>query len=148
MKTGDEGIALIKRFEGCEFTAYPDPGTGGEPWTIGFGHTGGVKPGDVIDEKGAEELLRLDLEKFERCVDQCVEVELTQAQFDALVAFTFNVGCGSLQNSSLLKLVNAERFDAAAQQFGRWNRAGGKVLAGLTRRRAAEAELFQQEDTA
>lgn len=142
MKTSERGIALIKGFETLQLKAYPDPGTGGEPWTIGFGHTGGVKEGDEIDEDQADEYLRADLAKFERCVTKYVTVDLTQKQFDALVCFTFNVGCGSLQGSTLLKLINAEDFDQAAEQFARWNRAGGKVLAGLTKRRAAEAELF------
>ena len=143
MKTSEKGIDLIKSFETLQLAAYPDPGTGGEPWTIGWGHTGGVKQGDTCTEEEAEEWIRSDLEKFERCVDRYVEVEITQEQFDALVCFTFNVGCGSLQSSTLLKLINAGNFEAAAQQFGRWNKANGKVLAGLTRRRDAERQLFE-----
>ena len=143
MKTSEKGIDLIKSFETLQLEAYPDPGTGGEPWTIGWGHTGGVKQGDTCTEEEAEGWIRADLEKFERCVDRYVEVELTQEQFDALVCFTFNVGCGSLQSSTLLKLINAGNFEAAAQQFGRWNKANGKVLAGLTRRRDAERQLFE-----
>lgn len=143
MKTSQAGIDLIKQFEGLELTAYPDPGTGGEPWTIGYGHTGGVKPGDTVTEAEAEELLRQDLEKFEDCVNAYVSVPITQSQFDALVSFAFNVGCGALKSSTLLRLLNNGDTEAAAAQFGRWNKAAGRVLAGLTRRRGAERDLFQ-----
>lgn len=143
MKTSQAGIDLIKRFEGLELTAYPDPGTGGEPWTIGYGHTGNVKPGDTVTEAEAEEILRQDLEKFEDCVNAYISVPLTQAQFDALVSFAFNVGCGALKSSTLLRLLNNGDYEAAEAQFGRWNKAAGRVLAGLTRRREAERDLFQ-----
>lgn len=143
MKTSQAGIDLIKRFEGLELTAYPDPGTGGEPWTIGYGHTGGVKPGDKVTEAEAEEILRQDLRKFEDCVNAYVAVPITQGQFDALVSFAFNVGCGALKSSTLLRLLNNGDSEAAAQQFIRWNKAAGRVLAGLTRRREAERDLFQ-----
>jgi lysozyme len=142
MKTSRNGIELIKSHEGLRLEAYPDPATGGEPWTIGYGHTGGVNEGDVIDIEEAERLLRQDLERFERCVSECVKVDIIQPQFDALVCFAFNVGCGNLRGSTLLKLVNTEDFEGAAAQFGRWNKAAGKVMAGLTKRRAEEAELF------
>lgn len=142
MKTSDKGIELIKQYESLQLEAYPDPGTGAEPITIGYGHTGGVKLGDAIDEEQAEAYLRADLAKFERCVSRYITVDLTQEQFDALVCFTFNVGCGSLQNSTLVKLINEGDFDGAAEQFSRWNKAGGRVLAGLTKRREAEKELF------
>lgn len=143
VKTSQAGIDLIKQFEGLELEAYPDPGTGGEPWTIGYGHTGGVKPGDTVTEDEAEELLRQDLEKFEDCVNAYVFAPITQNQFDALVSFAFNVGCGALKSSTLLRLLNNGDTEAAAAQFGRWNKAAGRVLAGLTRRRGAERDLFQ-----
>ena len=143
MNISNKGLALIKSFEGCELEAYPDPGTGGDPWTIGFGHTGPeVKPGLVITAEEADSLLERDVARFERCVEKSLSVEVTQEQFDALVCFAYNVGCKNLQDSTLLKYVNQGRFDDAAQQFLRWNKAGGKVLAGLTRRRQAEADLF------
>lgn len=148
MKISDKGLALIKSYEGCELEAYPDPGTGGEPWTIGVGHTGGVLPGQRITAEEAEQLLESDVEKFERCVEEMLEVDVTQGQFDALVCFAFNVGCKALRGSTLLKLVNAEEFDAAAKQFGRWTKAGGATMAGLVRRRAAEATLFSGDSHA
>jgi lysozyme len=142
MKISDKGLNLIKSFEGCELEAYPDPGSGGDPWTIGFGHTGKVFPGMKITAEEAERFLEMDVEHFERCVEEMLEVEVSQDQFDALVCFAYNVGCKALQGSTLLRLVNSRQFEAAAQQFLRWNKAGGKVLAGLTRRRQAESELF------
>ena len=122
--------------------AYPDPGTGGEPWTIGYGHTGGVKHGDVIDEDGATQFLRNDVAWVEDCINDHVTFDLTQNQFDALCSFVFNLGCKAFTGSTLCKLINEGNFPAAAQQFGKWNKAAGRVLAGLTIRRQAEAELF------
>lgn len=145
MKTSQAGVDLIKQFEGLELTAYPDPGTGGEPWTIGYGHTGGVKPGDTVTEAEAEEILRQDLARFEDCVNAYVSVPITQSEFDALVSFAFNVGCGALKSSTLLRLLNGGDHEAAAQQFPRWNKAAGRVMAGLTRRREAERDLFVKE---
>ena len=143
MKISQDGINLIKQFEGCELEAYPDPGTGGDPWTIGYGHTGSlVKQGMRISAEEAEELLRADLAKFEQCVDAALEAEITQHQFDALVCFAYNVGCRAMRNSTLIRLVNAGNIVAAQQQFRRWSKAGGKEMAGLLRRRDAEAELF------
>lgn len=142
MKTSDAGLAAIRGHEGSRLTAYPDPGTGGEPWTIGIGHTGGVKEGDTITEEEEMELLRSDVCAAEQCVDESVEVVLTQNQFDALVSFVFNVGCNAFKNSTLLRLLNQGNYDGAAQQFGRWNKAAGNVMAGLTRRRHDEATLF------
>lgn len=147
LTTSDAGIQLIKRFEGLELRAYPDPGTGGKPWTIGIGTTvypsgQAVKPGDVITEAQAEEYLRHDLARFEAAVREHAPAT-TQAQFDALVSFAYNVGEGALAKSTLLKKHNAGDYDGAAREFGRWNRAAGKVLAGLTRRRAAEAQLYR-----
>lgn len=136
------GIDLIKRFEGLRLKAYPDPATGGEPWTIGIGHTGGVRPGDVITEARAEQLLRQDVGRFERAVARLCPIT-TQPQFDALVSFAFNVGEGNLESSTLRKLHNAGDYAGAAGQFERWNRAAGKIMTGLTRRRAAEAQLYR-----
>lgn len=144
MKISDKGLELIKSFEGLSLKAYPDPGTGGEPITIGYGHTGGVKLGDEITQEEADELLRLDVHRFEECVNESVEVEMTQGMFDALVSFSYNCGCASLKASTLLKLLNQGNKEAAAQQFGRWNKSVGKVLPGLTRRREAEKKLFME----
>lgn len=110
--------------------------------TIGYGSTRGVTMGDTCTEAEALQMLREDVSEAEGCVSMAVDVELTQAQFDALVSLVFNIGCGAFRGSTILKLVNAGDFDAAQKQFGRWNKQAGKELAGLTRRRAAEAELF------
>jgi len=139
----DRGIALIREFEGLRLSAYPDPATGGEPWTIGVGHTGGVKPGDTCTEAEAIEWLREDCREAEQAIDELVEVELTQDQRDALISFIYNCGAGNFKASTLRTLINAGNFDAAAKQFGRWNKGAGKVMAGLTRRREAEAKLFE-----
>ncbi len=142
MKISQEGIDLIKQFEGVSLKAYPDPGTGGEPWTIGYGHTGGVKKGDVITQAQAEELLSKDLIKFEAGVSNALTVETTQHQFDAMVSLAFNIGLGNFTKSTLLRKHNAKCWQCAAAQFGVWRNAGGKVMNGLIRRRAAERELY------
>jgi lysozyme len=136
-----KGIDLIKEFEGEELTAYLCPAG---VWTIGVGHTGDdVKSGLTISAAQSEALLRKDLTRFEKGVSRLVKVPLTQHQFDALVSFAFNLGLGALGRSTLLRLLNAGDYEGAADQFKRWNKAGGRVLAGLVRRRAAEAALFR-----
>lgn len=142
MKTSENGISVIKFFESLSVTAYPDPATGGEPWTIGYGHTGGVKRGDVITEAYASELLLDDLSRFERSVSRLAKVKLTQGQFDALVSFAFNVGDGNLAKSTLLKKLNAGDYAGASMEFSKWNKAAGRPMRGLTRRRSAEENLF------
>lgn len=136
------GIELIKRFEGLRLKAYPDPATGGEPWTIGVGHTGGVRPGDVITEARADELLRLDVTRFEKAVARLCPIT-TQPQFDALVSFAFNVGEGNLKDSTLRRMHNEGNYAGAAGQFARWSNANGKRMEGLVRRREAEAQLYR-----
>jgi lysozyme len=135
------GVDLIQQFEGLRLKAYPDPATGGEPWTIGFGHTGGVKPGDVITREQADQFLFNDLRRFEQAVDHLCHY-CTDNQFAALVAFAFNVGVENLRQSTLRRLHNERKYELAQQQFSRWNKANRKVMAGLTRRRAAEAALY------
>jgi lysozyme len=142
MKISREGINLIKRFEGLRLTAYRD--AVGVP-TIGYGSTIGVKMGDEITESRAEELLIEDLARFEMCVDRLIDVAMTQAQFDALTSFAFNVGCQALQRSTLRRKLNNGDYDGAANELLRWDKAGGRVLRGLTRRREAERELFLSE---
>lgn len=147
MQTSDQGIALIKRHEGVRLEAYPDPGRGWEIPTIGVGHTSAAGPpavarGMKITEAGADAILRSDLAKFERAVTSLVHVPLTQAQFDALVSFTFNVGPGNLSKSTLLRKLNRGDYQGAADQFSVWNKSNGKVLKGLVNRRAAERALF------
>lgn len=143
MKTSDEGIALIKSFEGCELKAYR---CSANVLTIGYGHTACVTEGEEISELHAEELLREDLNEFEEHVRRAVKVELDQNQFDALVSWTFNLGPGNLRSSTLLRLLNEGKHEEVPGQMARWNRAGGKVLEGLKRRREAEGLLWQGKD--
>lgn len=142
MTTSDLGVALIEEFEGCILHAYPDPASGGAPWTIGYGHTAGVQPGDLCDRAQAQAWLRQDLLAAEQAVARLVKVPIAQHQFDALVSFTFNLGPGALAQSTLLGLLNAGRHAEAGAQFLRWNNGPGGPLPGLTRRRAAERALF------
>jgi lysozyme len=143
MKTSNKGIELIKRFEGLRLKAYQDSrGT----WTIGYGHTGGVKSGDTITEQEAVELLARDLKTAEDAVNE-QNLSLSQNQFDALVSFVFNVGTGNFRSSTLLKKAKANPDDPTIRnEFLKWNKAriNGtlKPLTGLTRRRAAEADLY------
>ncbi|MCM7719309.1 lysozyme [Enterobacter hormaechei] len=144
MQTSDKGIALIKEFEGCKLTAYQDSvGV----WTIGYGWTQPVdgKPiraGMTIKQETAERLLKTGLISYESDVSRLVKVGLTQGPFDALVSFTYNLGARSLSTSTLLRKLNAGDYAGAADEFLRWNKAGGRVLNGLTRRREAERALF------
>ena len=144
MQTSDKGIALIKEFEGCKLTAYQDSvGV----WTIGYGWTQPVdgKPiraGMTIKQETAERLLKTGMVSYESDVSRLGKVGLTQGQFDALVSFTYNLGARSLSTSTLLRKLNAGDYAGAADEFLRWNKAGGKVLNGLTRRREAERALF------
>ncbi|MHB8704617.1 MAG: lysozyme [Candidatus Tyrphobacter sp.] len=136
------GLHLIENAEGCRLTAYPDPGTGGEPYTIGFGHTGGVTPGETITQEQADAFLAGDLERFESGVNDLCAISLNSNQFSALVSFAYNLGLGALAGSTLMRLVNAGNFKEAAAQFSHWVWADGQVLPGLVTRRAAEAALF------
>ncbi|HAS0881964.1 TPA: lysozyme [Enterobacter roggenkampii] len=144
MQTSDKGIALIKQFEGCKLTAYQDSvGV----WTIGYGwtqHVDGkpIRAGMTIKQETAERLLKTGLVSYESDVSRLVKVGLTQGQFDALVSFTYNLGARSLSTSTLLRKLNAGDYAGAADEFLHWNKAGGKVLNGLTRRREAERALF------
>lgn len=141
MTTGDKGIALIKHFEGFRSKAYLCPAG---VWTIGYGTTSGVRKGQVISESQAESFLKADLAKFEAAVNKSVKVLLTQNQFDALVAFTYNVGAGAFAGSTLLRQINAGAFGKARENFMKWVKGGGKTLPGLVRRRSAEADLFDK----
>ena len=140
----DKGLALIEQFEGLRLDAYPDPASGGDPWTIGYGHTSGVKEGDTCTQEEAVEYLRSDCESSDACIDAHVEPELTQNQRDALISLIHNIGCGNFKNSTLCKLLNAGNMEGAGAQFARWDRAAGKEMAGLLKRREAEAELFME----
>jgi len=138
------GLDLIKSFEGLSLTAYPDPGTGGDPWTIGFGSTKGVRKGMKITEQEAEQRLVMDLQDACKAVERYVTIPLNDNQFAALVSFTFNVGGGNLAVSTLLKRLNEGEYASVPMQLMRWNKAAGKVMNGLTRRRTAEGDLFQK----
>jgi len=154
MKTSDQGKALIKEFESCRLHAYPDPKTGGAPWTCGWGTTGSdVGPSTVWTQEQADARFEEDLDEYENMVSANVTVPLTQGQFDALVSIVYNVGPGSdkkdgiirLKNgqpSTLLRLLNAGDYLGCAAQFMRWVSPGSSVENGLRRRRAAEVDLF------
>lgn len=133
------GLSLIKQFEGCKLSAYLCPA--GIP-TIGYGRTTGVKLGQTITQSQADAWVVEEYDAFEARVYRIVTVPLTANQLGALVSFAYNVGTGALASSTLLRLLNAGDYKGAAAQFARWNKAGGRVLAGLTKRRAAEAALF------
>jgi lysozyme len=139
-----QGLALTEQFEGCSLNAYQDQvGV----WTIGYGHTGSdVKPGMTITSAQAQALLALDVKSAAACVNNVVAVQLTQEEFDALVDFVFNLGAGAFRNSTMLRELNTGDFTSAAAQFDLWDRAGGAVVAGLLRRREAEADLFESDD--
>lgn len=144
-KINPEGLELIKTFEGLKLKAYKDI-VGIR--TIGYGHTGSdVVDGQQITPMQAELLLTMDVEKFERGVDNLVKIQINDNQFSALVSFAFNLGLTRLEQSTLLKLLNQKKIQEAADQFLVWNKAGGKVVAGLTRRREAERALFLKPET-
>lgn len=139
MKTSDRGIELIKRHEGSVLTAYKCPAG---VWTIGYGHTGNVSEGMVIDEARAEQLLRDDLKTAEDAVNK-QRLNLNQNQFDALVSFVFNVGTGNFKNSTLLRKAKFNENDPSiAAEFRKWKYGGGRVLPGLIKRREDEAQLY------
>lgn len=139
------GLDLIKSFESCKLTAYPDPGTGGDPWTIGWGSTGSdVRKGTVWTQAQADARFTDDVGKFSDAVLRLIgDVATSQPQFSAMVSLSYNIGATALAGSTLLKKHNDGDYAGAAAEFSRWNKAAGKVLPGLTRRRAAEAALYR-----
>lgn len=132
-------IDLVKASEGLRLEAYQDAGG---VWTIGYGHTRDVQPGDVITQQQADDFLREDLAEAAEGVNALVKVPLNQGQFDALCDFVFNLGEHDLERSTLLRLLNAGNYEAAANQFRVWVMGAGEVLPGLVKRRAAERVLF------
>ncbi|MEL1249495.1 lysozyme [Aurantiacibacter gilvus] len=157
-KVGEKGIALIQQFEGCarqrrdgKVEAYPDPGSSlartgsgsGEPWTIGWGATGpGIGPGTVWTQDACDARLEADLERYAREVARALgDAPTSQPQFDALVSFHYNTG--AIAKATLTRLHKAGDFAGAAREFERWCHAGGRVMKGLVRRRAAEAALYR-----
>ncbi len=143
MKT--KNVEAIKEHEALRLKAYmPTPN---DVPTIGYGHTKGVKMGDVITEAQAEQFLREDLEEAEKTVLRLVKVKLNQNQFDALVSLVFNIGTGNFTRSSVLRFLNAGDYKTAADRFRLWNKqkqrdGSFKELKGLTKRREQERELF------
>lgn len=142
----DVAVELIKPFEGLRLEAYPDPGTGGDPWTIGYGSTGpGIKKGVKWTLEQAERRLEQDVQKFADGVAAVVKVATNQNQMGAMISLAYNIGLGAFSGSTLLRKLNAGDYNGAKEQFARWNRAGGRVMAGLTRRRSAEAAKFGEK---
>ena len=143
MQYSKNGLHLTEQFEGVRLTSYPDPATGGDPWTIGYGHTGSdVHPNMTITQQQAEELLMKDVQKASQAVNSKVHTDITQDEFDALVDFVFNVGAGNFAGSTLLKKINEGDMEGAAHEFEKWDMAAGKHMAGLLKRRQAEENLF------
>ncbi|MGJ7613943.1 MULTISPECIES: lysozyme [unclassified Variovorax] len=155
MKTSKVGVDLIKRFESCRLVAYPDPKTGGAPWTVGWGATGaGIGPGTIWEQSQADERLMRDIGEREDLVSAAVTVPLTQGQFDAMVSIVFNVGQGSSSRdgiirlkdgrpSTLLRKLNAGDYAGASLAFDSWVSSGSNVEKGLRRRRTAERAVFE-----
>lgn len=137
-----EGIDLLKEFEGFRSKAYPDPATGAEPWTIGYGFTRDVNKGDTITRGEADARLTLELAEYEQSVRRACVIQPNENELAAMTVFAWNVGIAGFKKSSVLKAHNRGDKQAAARSFSLWNKAGGKVMAGLTRRRAAEAALY------
>lgn len=142
MNISQRGINAIKAHEGLRLEAYPDPASGGDPWTIGHGHTQGVRQGQTISAAQAEDFLREDLYWVEQCIRDTVRVPLNQEQYDALCSLIFNIGGGAFGRSTLLQRLNDGDYKAAAAEFMRWDMAAGKRMPGLTKRREAEMALF------
>ena len=150
MHISDEGINIIKHFEGCptdedgNCVAYQDAvGV----WTIGFGHIKDVQEGDKWSKEKADFMLWRELEdEYESYINDYVHVPLVQCQFDALCSWVYNLGPANLKKSTLLKVLNNGEYDKVGEQIKRWNKAGGKVLQGLVLRREAEALLFEGKD--
>jgi lysozyme len=129
------GLHLTERFEGCKLVAYQDSKG---VWTIGYGHTAGVRPGMTCTQAQAEAWLQQDIAWAAGRVNADVHVPLSQNEFDSLVDFVFNCGTGNFEHSTLLKLINKDDLTDAANEFAKWDEAGGTVIAGLLRRRMAE----------
>ena len=149
MAVNDATLRLITEFEGFVDHWYPDPAHGWKVPTVGYGHTDAAGEPKYVNTKDkvftkaeALAMLRDDLSQYEVAVNKAVKVPLNPNQYGALVSFTYNLGAGNLNKSTLVKKLNAGDFEGASKEFKRWNKAGGKVLAGLTRRREAERQLF------
>ena len=139
MRISTVGVDLIKEFEGCKLEAYQ---CSADVWTIGYGHTRHVSKGDTISQDQADKYLLDDIAWVEVHCDRLITVPLKQHQHDAIVSWCYNLGCGNLRASTLLKKINASEIDKVSEQIVRWDKVNGQSLAGLTRRRLAEAALF------
>jgi len=143
MNISQEGISLIKKFEGCELEAYK---CAAGVWTIGYGHTKDVKEGNSITKEEAESMLVHELQEYCNDVDIAVKVDLKQNEFDSLVSWTYNLGPTNLNSSTMLRVLNEGKHDEVPAQMKRWNKASGQVKEGLVRRREAEALMFEGKD--
>ena len=145
MNISNEGISLIKKFEGCELESYQDAvGV----WTIGYGHTKNVKEGMTISKEQADNMLLNELDEYCEHVEKAVDVTLKQNEFDALVSWVFNLGPTNLKSSTMLKVLNSTHVDWAdiPYQIQRWNKVNGEVNEGLVKRRKSESLLFKSKD--
>lgn len=137
-------VALVKKWEGCRLEAYPDPGTGGAPWTIGYGATGpGIVKGVRWTQRQADDRLAVDVDRFLKGVRSVLKKPASDAQLGAMTSLAYNIGVSAFANSTLLRKFNAGDVGGAAAEFPRWNKAGGKVMKGLSNRRADERKVFE-----
>ena len=143
MNISKEGLALIKKFEGCELKAYRCPAN---VLTIGYGVTKGVNEDMEITQQEANEMLAGELIEYTEYINNMVKVALNQSQFDALTAWIYNLGPTNFKDSTLLRVLNEGRYNEVPQEIKRWNKANGQVLNGLIKRREAEALLFQSKE--
>ncbi len=138
-------VSLVKRWEGCRLEAYPDPATGGAPWTIGWGATGpGIVKGVKWSQAQADERLAQDVSRFLKGVKSALKRPATDPQLGAMTSLAYNIGARAFANSTLLRKFNAGDVAGAAAEFPRWNRAAGKVMKGLTNRRLDEQKVFRE----
>jgi lysozyme len=141
------GLKLLMASEGCRLTAYPDPGSGGDPWTIGYGAVGpGIEKGVTWTQDQCNKRLLQDIARFEKGVDELVKHPISENAFSSLVCFAYNVGLENFRRSTMLKLTNQGSVVEASRQFPLWVRANGRVMPGLVMRRKAEAGLFMKPD--
>ena len=143
-EVGPEGIALIQHFEGCTLHTIADPGSGAEPWTIGWGHTGpGIHPGLVWTQAQCDAQLEQDVELVARQVEHAIAGRpTTLSQFGAMVSFSYNVGIGNFLKSSVLRYHRAGAYSMAAASFKAWDKSAGHVMPGLLARRETEAKFY------
>lgn len=142
MQMSDQGVEFLKKWEGLRLEAYQD---GGGRWTIGYGHTGDVRPGETITRQEAEDLLIEDVGWAEDAVSRMITLPLSQKEFDALVSFTFNVGAEAFRTSTLRSVLNAGLRLQVPEQLCRWIYDNGQMIHGLARRRVAESQMFLED---